>query len=273
MPGVVRISTIEEGTGPPVLLVHGLNGFKEGWGPLPAALAAAGMRAVMIDLPGSGASPRPVRGRVGPARLARAVEALAERTGPTTVVAHSLGAQVALSAAAARPDLVRRLVLVSPWVLPRPRRFPPRNVSDLLRIPMLGRPLARLAIARARRDPRRRAEAFSSVVADPAALSRDPAMAALLAEAGDRMAGADLRAVTDWAASALTLDVRPLAATVEAPTLIVVGALDRVTRPEGARRLAEALPAARVLHLDGVGHFPHLERPGVVLPAIVEHLR
>ena len=273
MTGVGSVAIIEQGTGPPVMLVHGLNGFKEGWGPLPGALAAAGMRAVMVDLPGFGASPRVRRGRTDPATIATVVEALAQRTGPAAVVAHSLGTQAAMLAAAARPGLVRRLVLISPWVLSRPRRFPPRSVSDLLQIPVLGRLLARLAIARMRRSPQRRTEAFRSVVADAAGLTRDPAMAALLAEASARLEHADVAAMADWAASALALDIRPLAARLEAPALVVVGGADRVTRAPGVRRLAEALPHGRLLELDGVGHFPHLERPGVVLPAIVEHLR
>jgi len=153
---VGTVATIEEGTGPPVVLVHGLNGFKEGWGPLPAAIAAAGMRAVMIDLPGSGASPRLARGRTHPHRLAAVIEALAERLGPLAVLGHSLGAQVALLVAASRPAAVRRLVLVSPWVLPRPRRMPPRGAADLLQTPVIGPPLGRLLIRvlRAGRDRR-----------------------------------------------------------------------------------------------------------------------
>jgi pimeloyl-ACP methyl ester carboxylesterase len=57
-----------------------------------------------------------------------------------------------------------------------------------------------------------------------------------------------------------------------APALLVSGARDRVTRPAGADQLAGALPHARLLRLDGVGHFPHLEAPDRVLPAIAEHL-
>lgn len=266
------VATIETGSGPAVLLVHGLNGFKEGWGPLPRALADAGRRAVAIDLPGVGGSPR-LR-RTAPDRLAGAVTAFCERQdAPVAVVAHSLGAQVAMIAAAERPDLIDRLALIAPWVLARPRRLPPRGVADILQLPVVGRPLARLAIALVRRDPARRRAAFASAVADAAALARDPAMAALLDEAGERLAGADVRAMADWAAAALALDVRPLAPRIAQPVLVVAGALDRVTRPAGAVWLADALPAGRLLHLSGVGHFPHLEAPGRVLPAVVGHLR
>jgi pimeloyl-ACP methyl ester carboxylesterase len=176
-------------------------------------------------------------------------------------------------AAASRPAGVRGVALISPWVLARPRRFPPRAVSDVLQIPLVGRPLARLAIRRMRRDPERRRAAYTTTVADLPGLTRDPAMAALLAEASDRLVHADVRAMADWAAGALALDVRPLAARLPHPALVVIGSEDRITRPPGASWLAQALPAGRLLRLDGVSHFPHLEAADRVLPALVEHLR
>lgn len=265
-----RLATIEVGQGPPVLLIHGLNGFKEGWGPLPGALADAGLRAVMVDLPGFGTSPR-VRG-TSPGRLADAIGPLIDRLGPLALVGHSLGTQVTMIAAAARPALVTRLALMSPWVLTRPRRLPPRSVSDVLQLPVIGRPLARLAIAWIRRSPHRRARAYSTAVADVGGLTRDPAMADLLAEASDRLVEADLRAMVDWAASALALDVRPLAPRLTQPSLVVIGARDRITPPAGADWLAGALPAARALRLERVGHFPHLEDAPRVARALAEHL-
>ncbi len=256
------------GSGPPVVLVHGLNGFGEGWGPLPGALAAAGMRAVALDLPGTGASAR--ARRTTPATMADAVEALVDRLGGAALVGHSLGAQVALIVAARRPGAVRALGLLAPWTVPRPRRIPPRGVADLLRLPAVGPLLARLAIAHLRRSPERRRQAFAGAVADAGALTRDPAMAGLLAEAADRLGRADTRAMAGWAAGALAYDVRPAVPGLSMRALVVVGALDRVTRPDGARALARALPAGRLLEVEGVGHFPHLEAAGRVVPAVVE---
>jgi pimeloyl-ACP methyl ester carboxylesterase len=269
---VGTIATLEAGTGPTVLLVHGLNGFKEGWGPLPEALATGGARAVAVDLPGFGASPRLARGRTGPGALARALEPLVSSLAPVGMVGHSLGTQVAMLLAALRPKAVSRMALISPWVLARPMRLPPRTVSDLVQIPVVGPALARLAIARIRRSPERRRDAYLTAVADPRALTRDPAMHALLQEASDRLSTADIRAMADWASLGLGTDVRPLAPRIPQPSLVVVGTLDRITRPPGAEWLAQALPAGRLLRLPGVGHFPHLEEPATVLPALVAHL-
>jgi pimeloyl-ACP methyl ester carboxylesterase len=271
VPSVRSAATIETGSGPAVLLVHGLNGFKEGWGALPGALAGAGLRAVAVDLPGFGATAR-LR-RTTPQALADAIAPLVADLAPVSLVAHSLGAQVAMLTAAARPGRIGGLALLAPWVLARPRRFPPRQISDVLQLPLAGRPLARLLIALARRSPARRREAYLRVLGDPESPIRDPALAALLEEAGDRLARADLRAVADWAASGLAFDVRPLAPRITRPTLVVAGTVDRVTEPSGASWLADALPAGRLLSLPGVGHLPHLEAPEEVAAAIAGHLR
>ncbi|HTI32610.1 MAG TPA: alpha/beta hydrolase [Miltoncostaea sp.] len=263
------VATTERGDGPAVLLVHGLNGFKEGWGPVPDALAAAGHRVVAPDLPGFGASRR--MRHTGPETLAEALRPLVERHAPVDLVSHSLGDQVAMLLAVSDPARVRRVALLAPWVVARPRRFPPRRVSDVLQLPLVGRPLARLAIARMRRDPERRRQAYLSALAHPERAADDPGMAALLEVAADRLVDADLRAMADWAASGMAFDVRPLAPRVAQPTLVVAGDLDRVTPVEGALRLVSVLPGATMLRLRDVAHFPHLEAPGEVLPALAEH--
>lgn len=263
-------ATAEVGSGPAVLLVHGLNGFKEAWGRLPGVLADAGMRAVAVDMPGFGDTPR-LR-RTTPQGMARAIEPLVAELAPVALVAHSLGTQVAMLAAVGHPGRVGRLALLAPWVLARPGRLPPRRISDVLQLPLVGRPLARLLIARARRSPERRRAAYLTTVGDPRSLTRDPAMAALLEEASARLLRADARAMADWGASGLGLDVLPLAGRIARPALVVAGTLDRVTPPPGARRLADALPAGRLLSLPGVGHFPHLEAPEEVAAAIAAHL-
>lgn len=263
------LATTETGSGPAVLLVHGLNGFKEGWGPLPGALAGAGLRAVAVDLPGFGATPRG-GGRTTPRSLAGDLGPLVEELAPVALVAHSLGTQVAMLLAGAHAAAVRAMALIAPAVIPRPRRFPPRGVADVLQLPVVGRLAARAAIARIRKDPARRRDAFLTAVADPTALTGDPEMAALLQTASDRLLDADLRAMADWAASALAFDARPLAAGLPQPSLVVWGDRDRVTSPLAAGRLARALPAGAALEVAGAGHFPHLERRDLVVPAIAE---
>lgn len=66
------------------------------------------------------------------------------------------------------------------------------------------------------------------------------------------------------------LDVRPaLPALVDTPVLIVAGSHDVLTPPAHSENLAEALPAAELLVIPGVGHILQLERPGAVTDAVL----
>jgi pimeloyl-ACP methyl ester carboxylesterase len=61
------------------------------------------------------------------------------------------------------------------------------------------------------------------------------------------------------AVAATELDRRLGSLTV--PTLVIAGRLDFTASPEGARRIAQALPAARLVELPLTGHHPMDERP------------
>jgi pimeloyl-ACP methyl ester carboxylesterase len=122
--------------------------FGEAWGPAPAQVLAlhgwrrthadfrqalgdgAGPSGVLApDLPGFGSTPPPPS-PWGTAEYARTVAALfegeaADLPGPTVVLGHSFGGRVAVVLAAARPELVRALVLTGVPLLRRPG--PPRR--------------------------------------------------------------------------------------------------------------------------------------------------
>ena len=52
------------------------------------------------------------------------------------------------------------------------------------------------------------------------------------------------------------------------PTVLVIGALDRMTPSDCGHKLAEAIPNARTVDLPGVGHMIPLEAPDAVLDAL-----
>lgn len=269
-----RPIVLDRGDGPPVLLIHGLAGFKESWGGLPDAIAAAGMRAVAVDLPGSSA-PAPA-GACDAVAHSVALAPLLDELGPgAAVVGHSLGAQVALHLARARPGAVRRLALVAPVVVPRPAVLlrPPHGIMELLLVPGVGRPLARLAIALARRDPARRRRAILVVAGRRRVPEAGSVQAALLEDAAARLAVADLRCFTDWAATGLRRGALDAAAAVDVPAMIVAGALDPLVPRGHLARLTAALARPRSIMVHGAGHFPHLEAPAGVMSALVAHLR
>ncbi|MET7882870.1 alpha/beta fold hydrolase [Streptomyces avermitilis] len=117
-----RIHLVEQGTGPLVLLVHGFPESWYSWRHQLPALAAAGYRAVAVDVRGYGRSSRP--DAVHAYRMLDLVEdnvavvhALGERT--AVVVGHDWGSNIAATSALVRPDVFRAVGLLSVPYAPR----------------------------------------------------------------------------------------------------------------------------------------------------------
>ena len=111
-----RIHLVEQGSGPLVLLVHGFPEFWYSWRHQLPALAAAGYRAVALDVRGYGRSSRP--GDVAAYRMldlvadnVAVVDALGERS--AVIVGHDWGATIAATSALLRPDVFRAVGLLS----------------------------------------------------------------------------------------------------------------------------------------------------------------
>jgi pimeloyl-ACP methyl ester carboxylesterase len=102
------------GSGPPVVLVHGLGGAAVNFTEL-APLLASRHRVLVPDLPGHGGT-EPLARVETIGDLADHVAAVAERERmtPAAVVGYSMGGLVALRLAVAHPDAVARLALVAP---------------------------------------------------------------------------------------------------------------------------------------------------------------
>lgn len=115
------------GEGTPLVLLHGGSGSWTHWIRNVEALAAAGRRVVVPDLPGFGDSARPPEGQdadaVAPAIAAGLRTLLGD--GGLDVVGFSFGGLVGALLAAGHPELLRRLVLVgAPGLGLRSKRLP-----------------------------------------------------------------------------------------------------------------------------------------------------
>ncbi|MBZ4017687.1 alpha/beta fold hydrolase [Streptomyces purpurogeneiscleroticus] len=117
-----RIHLVEQGTGPLVLFVHGFPESWYSWRHQLPALAAAGFRAVAVDVRGYGRSSAPAA--VDAYRMldhvedtAAVIEALG--AGSAVVVGHDWGSSIAAHTALLRPDLVTAVGLLSVPYAPR----------------------------------------------------------------------------------------------------------------------------------------------------------
>jgi pimeloyl-ACP methyl ester carboxylesterase len=117
-----RIHLVEQGSGPLVLLVHGFPESWYSWRHQLPALAAAGYRAVAVDVRGYGRSSKPQS--VAAYRMLELVEdnvavvhALGEET--AVIVGHDWGATIAADSALVRPGVFRAAGLLSVPYAPR----------------------------------------------------------------------------------------------------------------------------------------------------------
>jgi pimeloyl-ACP methyl ester carboxylesterase len=265
---VVRRTPGPPGGGEPALYVHGLGGASTNWTDY-AALLATRLDGEALDLPGFGeAGPAATRaGYTVQAQAGTVVAYLEHRgAGPVHLVGNSMGGVATVLVAAARPDLVRTLTLVSPampWL--RPRRGSD-FAMPLLLMPGIGRYAQRRLDAL---PPERRAAGLIRICfADPAAVPRNRVDQAI-AEIARRQelpwsTDAFTAALRALARSYLVLGPRSLwrqAALVRAPTLVIWGTEDKLVPVELAARTAAAVPDSRLLVLPNVGHVAQLEAP------------
>ncbi len=103
------LATISTGTGPLVVLIHGVGLRSEAWGAQTEALSQT-CRVIAVDMPGHGASPALVTGP----NMADYVEAIvAVLDEPAIVIGHSFGAMIALQLAIRHPAKVKAMAALN----------------------------------------------------------------------------------------------------------------------------------------------------------------
>ena len=258
--GAVRLRIFEAGSGPTVVLLHGLGGAASNWVSVAPALAAR-CRVLLPELPGHGGSaalPAPVL-TLDP--YADRAEALLDS--PSLVVGHSLGGVVALRLALRHPERVAGVVLAGSAGISSGTRSSQRALAlaSLIQPGKRVAPLRRLISD----SPLLRQIAFGFVsVADPRGL--DPRVAEAF------FAGAALHTGVREASDALVrTDPRRDLEGVRCPALVLHGARDRQVPLRDAFEYARLLDAPLRVIAD-CGHLLIGERPRAVVDAILAFL-
>jgi pimeloyl-ACP methyl ester carboxylesterase len=230
IPGYARI----EGSGPPLVLVHGLAVSSRYFAPFIRELART--RTVLApDLPGYGRSATPARPLDIP-ELADALDEWLELTGvaPAPLVANSLGCQVAVDLAVRRPERVTRLVLLGPTMDPS--------------APTILRQALRLALDTLRETP-----------------------GLWVAETIDYLRMGPRRTIAT-ARLALQDPFAEKASRVPHPALVVRSGRDAIVSQEWAERVARLLPDGRLTVIPGEPHAAHWSAAAQVARVVEEFL-
>jgi proline iminopeptidase len=211
-------------------------------------------------------------------RFAEDLEAIRQhfRLQRVTLLGHSWGAGVAALYAARYPDRIGRLLIVDGIPLRQQGLVQAFQALAAQRDSATRQQMEKwMALRRANPGDASACRAYYVLWFHPFFVDR----AAMSRSQGDFCAGTPesrrnkIISVDRYVAASLgSWDWRPALRRVNAPALIVHGTADPLP-PAGGREWAAALPDARLLLLQGVGHFPYLEAPEAFFTAVETFLR
>ncbi len=247
------------GSGPPVVLLHGLLGQGRNLATAAAGLAGRGYAASTLDLPDHGRSPWTTS--LDYPTLADAVALELGPGHPVALLGHSLGGKTAMQVALRRPELLSCLVVVD--IAPvgyaggeteHTGHVRAMRAMDLATLGSRGE--ADALLAETVHDERVRGFLLQN-----------------LAREGDRWrwrANLDLMArdLPHVAGFPLPADVVPYAG----PVLWLAGADSPYVQDAHRARMAELFPRARLVRFKGVGHWVHSEVPELFLETVARFL-
>lgn len=264
----------------PVVLLHGWPGDRHDWRAV-VPLLAGRCRVVVPDLRGFGESewqPGADAVAFGGDGQARSVLALVEQlgAGPAVLAGYDVGSRTARTAAAARPDLVRALVLAPPLPGAGQRVLGPEAQREFWYQGFHRLPLAEQLIDGSRPAVRAYLEHFwthwsgPDYTPDPAELDR---LADAYARPGAFTASINwYRAGAGTVAMALQEKAPSPADRIAPPTTVLWPEHDPLFPREWSDRVGEFFANAQVRAVDGVGHFSPLEAPEAFATAVLEHI-
>ncbi len=249
-----RMRYLRCGSGPPLLLLHGLLGYSFSWRfALPVLAEKATVYAV--DMPGAGFSDRPSQAngsfRAHAERVLRFLDRIS--VGSCDFLGTSHGGAIAMRAAALGPERVRSLILVAPvnpWSA-HGRRLAPFLSSGLVSwlllrcepgLGIIHDTLLRRLYGDPRRIPPGTLAGYSAAFRIPGTLNYG------------------LGVVRSWNRDLADLE-SALPRIANIPTLLLWGSKDTAVSPDSAEQLRQVFKHCEVETFDGVGHLPYEEVP------------
>lgn len=245
----------ESGTGPPVLLLHGWPTSSFLWREVMVPIARAN-RVIALDLPGFGASDKPLDVRYNFAFFSRVLDAFLAQLGidDLGVAVHDLGGPIGLHWLLDRPGRVTKLALLNTLVYP--------EFSDAVK--EFIRACATPESSEQLTSPSGLEEILRDGLADRAI--RPDTLAALLEPFRTTDARRALAAAGVGVERRGFVTIAKRLPSLRVPVRIVYGERDRLL-PDVAETMARVkadVPHAEVTALPDRGHFIQLEAPGHV---------
>jgi haloalkane dehalogenase len=262
----LRMHYVDEGTGPPVLLLHGEPTWSFLWRKIIPPLVASGRRAVAPDLLGFGLSDKP--GDMAwysydrhVASIVRLVEELDLHH--LTLVLHDWGGPIGLRVAVEHEDRVERLVILDTGIGggSAPSETWLRFRDAVRRLGTELRPERLVEAGTAQELPDEVRDAYAAPFPTPESLAGARAFPELVPAEPDHPNTVPMNAVRDALRSWTK------------PALVVWGADDAALPAALAQRFVDLIPGATgPVLIEGASHFLQEDRPVEVTQAILDFL-
>lgn len=238
----VRLNVLDEGTGHPVLFLHGLGGSWRDWEPQLDSFSSDS-RVVVPEHRGHGRSDRPL-GRYSMALFADDVARLCEGLGVehAFVVGLSMGGMIGQHLALDHPELVDALVLA----------------DTSARIDHAVQPVLLGAVPTIRQDGMGLVLELGRSMTQSATYTARPD---LLRNNLREASGNDPYVYTNSLIALVEHDVLDRLPSLEVPTLVLRGEHDPLAGGEGMDELAGAIPGSESLTISEAGHLVNLDQP------------
>jgi pimeloyl-ACP methyl ester carboxylesterase len=264
---VVELGQTERPDDPPVLLIHGASANLEDMRMALGERLAAHHRVILVDRPGLGWSERSDPYGNAPARQAAMLSEMLERldVGSAIVVGHSLGGAVAAAMALDDPSRVAGLLLLSPVLYPQDGGVSTYN--RLAAMPVIG-PLAvwTMAMPAATVLIGPKLKQVFSPQAVPADYVERAAIRLVLRPQAFIANAQDIVGLKGY----LAAQSRRYPG-IKVPTIVMTGDQDKtISRWLHSRAFIDAVPQAKLVELEGIGHMPHHVAAEAVVGAIEE---
>ncbi len=257
------------GSGPVIVLVHGVLVNATVWDPLLAQLSS-GARCIAPDLPlGSHRTAMNKDADLSPGGLAGLIAELLERLelDDVTLVGSDTGGALCQLVCADHPARVGRLVLLNCDAF---EDFPPPALRPLVR--GLGRvpgAVAALEVLGRARIVRRASMSIAPLTVAPIP---DPMLKGWIAPLHDRGVRRDLVRVARGISPEVLLDAALRLPQFDRPALIVWGLRDKFFPVADAERLAQTLPLARLERVPNARTFVQLDAPERLADLVAEFI-
>ena len=245
---------------PAILLLHGFGASLQAWDDWAPALEK-NLRVLRIDIPGFGLSGPAVNQDYSDAADVARVIAVMDQLGVQQVIVagHSMGGRIAWNLAAAHPERVSKLVLLSPDGFPDPNAKSDKTYEVPALLGLLPYSLPKWAL---------RMGGVAPAFADDSQLTPQ-----MMQRYHDMMLAPGVRtALLERMRQTRNSDPVARLKSITVPTLLIWGEKDAFIPLSNAQDYLKAMPQAKLVTLPGVGHVLHEEAPQASVQAVLDFL-